>query len=207
MAIAVNGIVGTVVPLHDVRLGEASFGAVIPEALFVDGANQLSLLSISSEGGQLSVGRIESNTFPVFTAEMIGGEPTSLISNGDEIYEIAPDATMGFVDTVVETGARIAVSGWAIEASSMRPADLVVAFADDQMIGLGKPELPRTGLAEELGNDNVLYSGFSIVFPRTLLARSGAQLRLLAIAGNSATELTIIDSALADLAAITEPSS
>jgi len=57
LAVAVNGVIGSVTRSY-VEDGDAAFQAMVPPELFVDGANELDLLLIRSDGPMLLVGRL-----------------------------------------------------------------------------------------------------------------------------------------------------
>jgi hypothetical protein len=90
-----------------------------------------------------------------------------------ENVTISPTAVRGGVDAISPSGGPLLIGGWALDASSGRPADWVLVFAGGRLLGVTENGSRRFGLAVEGAPDD------------------HSAVRAFAVAGKRATELPL----------------
>jgi len=196
IALALNGVIGAVVPLHDVHdeqdaHNKIGFGGVINDSLFVDGPNTLSVLSLHSLDGRIVANHVKTNVAPRLSVVIDGGT-VALQSSNDDTYTVKTDAVEGYIGTATQEAGQITFDGWAIDRATMNPVDAVAVFVGDRFVASVIPSLERKGLAEDFGTDAVLMSGFSITIPAELLREGSQSMEVYGVSGTAASELMII---------------
>jgi len=191
LALVLNGVVGAVVPLHNVNDDTAEFGGVVDDSLFRSGPNHLSLLSLYIVDDELVVNNVASNIAPTFSLTASG--PAGLESATGERFEIDPDAVMGYVDSVASGDGRRIVSGWAVDIQDETPVEAVAVFIDDEFIVSVAPDVERPDVVEQIGTDQVLESGFSVSIPESAFGDDPTLVRVIGIISERASELNILE--------------
>jgi len=196
LAIALNGRVSAVVPPYRDR-GELRFGALIPPREFRDGRNRIAVYAVTGEG--------RSATLAPLTVAAQGAAPRGRLAEGAATIDVGGRSLRvraardwGYVENVKGPDPlHLAVRGWAARRGQRTPVDRVLVFADGRLIAAGKPDRPRPDVAGDLGR-GALMSGYGFDIARrdaAELAGSPSRLRVFAVVGGEATELTYTDSA------------
>jgi hypothetical protein len=116
------------------------------------------------------------------------------------MIEVDPNAVVGFVDSAVANDGQRLITGWAFERESMDPVQAVAVFVGDRFVVSVVPNAERTGLAEQLGTDSVLMSGFAVSIPESALGDDLTLLRVYGVTSERATELGIVEAVQEELA-------
>jgi hypothetical protein len=191
LALVLNGVIGAVVPLHDVSSDTARFGGVVADSLFRDGRNDVSLLSLYTNEGDVVVNGVQSNIPPGYTLDSSGsGE---LAASTGERFEIDGESVIGYVDSVVAGDGQRVLRGWAVDVAGETAADAVAVFVGDQFIASAVPGIERSDVAEQVGSDNALNSGFSVSIAESALGDDPRRVRVIGLSSTGATELLILD--------------
>jgi hypothetical protein len=135
---------------------------------------------------------IEFHALPISGAPWLAPKPAragrlepSALTRGERRYRIVPGALSGFVDTARSEGGAGVVTGWAADASTGRPAELVAVFAGNRLIAEVGPALARPDVRAMLGTPGPLELGYALA----LSPPAGERIRVFAIAGDRASEL------------------
>ena len=197
VALVVNGVVGGVVPLHGIDGDLAEFGGVVSGSLFRDGANPISLLSVYSMDGEVIANQMSTNIAASYTFPE--GQGNVLESSSGDRIEIDPDAVVGFVDSAAANDGRRLITGWAFDRETMEPVESVVVFVGDRFLVSLVPNAERAGLADQLGTQQVLMSGFAVPIPESALGDDLTQLKVYGVSAKGATELSIVEAVQEEL--------
>jgi hypothetical protein len=168
VVVALNGTVGATVRSSRRNSGGDRFSAMLPEAMFRSGLNQIDVFLISERSDSLELEHLQ--RAPGFAYELARGESVqadALVrrsrSATDATVRIpiqARSATdmIGYVENAHRPGAEI--HGWALELGDSGSPLEVVAFLDGRQFWIGTTSGKRERVAERFGEEH-LYSGFS----------------------------------------------
>jgi Sulfatase len=208
VAVALNGVVGTVVPVFDPDGEESRFNALLPDEAFVAGYNDLELFAVSgpSNAPVIETVALEGNTrFQMENAE--DGRVTRLLDSEGGSWPVVQRSTVtGYVDAAGWPEAEyetfgpkdLYLHGWAVDRRSMKPVDRVVYFANEVFAGSARIDVERSANAEFYESDDVLVSGF-VGRLAHFLPSQNMKVRAFALFDGNAHELPITDVALADI--------
>jgi hypothetical protein len=199
IALLVNGVIGGVVPLHALDGNSAEFGGVVPGSLFRDGSNPISLLSVYSMDGETVANQVSTNIAPSY--RFVEGQEDILESSSGDRIAIDPDAVVGFIDSAVANDGRRLITGWAFERETMEPVQSVAVFVGDQFVVSLVPNAERAGLAEQVGTQRVLMSGFAVPIPEAALGNDLSSLTAYGVTATGASELRIVEAVREQLGA------
>ena len=104
------------------------------------------------------------------------------------------EATEWYPNEVMRSRTDLVVVGWAVDMLETRPAERVVFFIDGVFGGSAAPDVERPDIEEGYDNRQALRSGFRgqvAHFSQT----ENCELRVFALAGESAVELEISERA------------
>ena len=210
LAIAMNGVVRTVVPVFDINADGARFNAIIPDDAFVAGFNDFEVMAVSGQSDSPLVETIaveESVRFRMEKAET--GRVTRLIDSQGGTWPIVERSTVtGYVDGAgwprseyqSSSPADLYLHGWAIDRRSMKPVEGVIFFVDEVFAGSAGIDVERADNAEFFDSSDVLVSGFvgrlSHFFPS-----ENMEVRAFALFDGDAHELPITDRAMSEILA------
>jgi hypothetical protein len=155
--------------------------AIVPASSFEAGRNTVAVYAVRGQGdarrlAPLAIQRPESYR--------LAGDT---LTGGGRTYELEKGRIKGFVDDGIgdDQGARL--SGWAVDSQGPGPAERVLAFLNDDLIGQARPSRDRPDIATNLKTDAVLRSGFELRL--AIPASELGDVRVFAISKNAATEL------------------
>ena len=83
----------------------------------------------------------------------------------------APDTVQGALEGVTVFGDKAQFKGWAADTSAGGEIQAVLIFADDKLVHMGPLTEERYDVAQTLGDDAGVHSGFSVVLPKSLFDR------------------------------------
>jgi hypothetical protein len=191
LALALNGVIGAVVDLHDAQGDSAAFGGVVDDSLFVTGHNELSILSLYDDQGMMTVNDVTVELPPAFSVAGPAGEEILESSEGI-FYPLDQSRVVGAVHTWGDPAGRVDLVGWALDQSTLKPAEAVVIFSDGQFVTQVVPNLERPGLVEDYGSDTALMSGFSVSIPRSALNGDTEGIEAFGVSGDRSSRLTVV---------------
>jgi hypothetical protein len=210
IAIALNGLVRTVVPIHDLGENRARFSAILPEEQFVSGFNDLDLFAVSGPENDPTVQTIESGDTRRFQLQKgADGQPVALSDSSGVSWEIVGDSAIrGAVDEAfwdVSEFSRsdlkdLHVAGWAVNEETKKPADQIVIFVNGVFAGSAGLDRERPDMQDAYQTVQLLFSGFRGSLSQFLPVAS-LDVSAYALSDGLAAELTITDEARADIAA------
>ncbi|MDQ3890487.1 MAG: sulfatase-like hydrolase/transferase [Actinomycetota bacterium] len=186
LALAVNGRIAGVTRSFTVG-DDVLFSALLRESAFRQGRNEVDVFAVRAREGRLGLEQLGGTD---------GGASYALrtVKGADEIaaghrpIPVVSGAVQGEVEDWFFEADTVRIGGWAGDMAEREPADLVVAFADGQLVYSGTPSVGRADLAERY--PGLGRSGFVAELPRTLLASDGEkEVRFFAIRGDVASEL------------------
>ncbi len=101
---------------------------------------------------------------------------------------------VGVVDRVQRRGARVCFDGWVVDTKQARLIDDLVVLVDGQQFGAASrttwQRRPRPNPARKLGLPHLVENGYSISIPLNTVCGANRQVRIFAISGDRAMELT-----------------
>lgn len=209
VAIAVNGVVRSVVETYAVVSDRASFSAILPDSAFVAGFNELDILAVSGPSVAPVVHGVDLEGQPRFEMERAdNGRVTRLVDLEGDSWRLEERSPMfGFVDDaewpesgLPGGGTDLYLAGWAIDQIDEEPVERVVVFVNDVFAGSAEVDRERSDIEESYENDDVLVSGF-VARLSQFLPTANMEVRVFALSNGLAEELQITDKALADIAA------
>ena len=165
LAIAVNGTVRTVTRTFDNEGGEAKFSAIVPEASFHKGKNEVEVFVVCEGDGELQLLRTKSrSTLTYFLAESSEHGEIITTSNGRSI-RVIPNALKAHLDIVDVRKDHFVLSGWVADVKNSQLAEAIVIFADGEFFYSGRCNLDRPDLVKAFDNAALQGAGFSYLFP------------------------------------------
>jgi hypothetical protein len=210
LAIAMNGVVNTVVPVFEVDAEGARFNAIIPDDAFVAGFNDIEVMAVSGPSDNPSVESVaveESTRFRMEKAET--GRVTRLVDSQGGTWPIIERSTVtGYVDSAgwprsefqSASPADLYLYGWALDRKTMKPVEGVIFFVDEVFAGSAGIDVERPANVDFFDNTDVLVSGFVGRLAHFLPSES-LQVRAFALFDGEAHELPITDSAMSEILA------
>jgi hypothetical protein len=210
IAIALNGSVKTVVPIHDLRNDRAEFSALLPELGFEPGFNDLDLFAVSGPVNDPVLQTIEFASSRQFHLQRgAGGQVVALSDSTGGSWEIVDETVIrGAVDEAfwdISDFSRsdlkdLHVAGWAVNEETMKPADEIVIFVNGVFAGTATVDRERPDMQDAYQSVQLLFSGFRGSLSQFLPVAS-LDVRCFALSDGMAHELPITDEALTDIAA------
>jgi hypothetical protein len=194
LALALNGVIGAVVDLHDIQGDSAAFGGVVDDSLFVNGHNELSIVSLYEEQGTMAVNDVTVDLPGEFS--LSGQAGAEVVESSDGVsYPVDPARIAGAVHPYGNPDGRVDLIGWAIDKTTLTPAETVVVFSDGEFVVSITPTLERAGLVEDFGAESVLMSGFAVSIPRSAFSGDPGEIEAFAISADRSTRLPLIEPA------------
>jgi hypothetical protein len=200
VAIAINGEVAAVVPVHEVDGSEGSFSAVMPEGVLIPGFNDVELLAVSGQEDAPALESIRLEGHVRFEKETASsGRVTRLVDSDGGTWPVADSSP---VEGVVDggewrdfglpeiAGQDLEVHGWAVDSERLRPAEQVVFFVNDIFAGTADVGIERPDIANAYDSQGVLMGGFVGQLSQ-LRPTSSLEFEAFAISGGSAVELPV----------------
>jgi hypothetical protein len=191
LALVVNGVIGSVIPLFDSDGQSAQFGGVVDDSLFRDGRNDLSVLSLYAEDGQPVVNGVATNIAPTFS--LGNSEFEELRASTGEALPIDSSVVTGYVDSISQRDSQWLVSGWAVDHAGMIPAEAVALFVGNEFVASVTPSIERPDVVDQVGSADVSTSGFTLMIPASALGTDPTDVRVYGISQSGATELVMFN--------------
>jgi hypothetical protein len=191
LAVVVNGVIGTVIPLFNNDGKTAQFGGLVDDSLFRDGQNELSVLSVYSEGDRPIVNGATTNVAPSFSVGT--SEFEELRASTGEVFRIDSGAVSGYVDSISPGDGQLLISGWAVDPDGPTPADAVALFVGNEFVASVTPSIERLDVVDQIGHEGVATSGFTLAIPESDLGSDPTDVRVFGVSQRGATELVMLD--------------
>jgi hypothetical protein len=200
VAIAINGEVAAVVPVHGVDGAGGSFSAVIPEGVLVPGFNDVGLLAVSGQDDAPTLESIRLEGHVRFEMESASsGRVTRLVDGDGRTWPVDDSSS---VEGVVDggewrdfglpeiAGQDLEVQGWAVDSDELRPAEQIVFFVNDSFAGTADVSIERPDIANAYDSQGVLMGGFVGKLSQ-LRPTSSLEFEAFALSDGSAVELSV----------------
>ena len=143
--------------------------------------------------------RISSDPTAVFGREYRlenGAQQETIVSSTGKSYQIENSCRQGNVETARIGAQKITIAGWAVEHCLKQPAQNIVVFCGDKLLGYGASGIQRPEVAERLGAASAEHAGFFFRFERHLMEAECGQLRVFVLSSDGhATELGLMATA------------
>ena len=210
IGVAVNGQIGTIVPVFDVDGDGARFNAIVPDESFVAGFNDLEVVAISGPSNAPvveSIGLEGHSKFEMETAD--SGRVTRLIAPGGSFWPVVEQGAIdgsiddaAWYDTELQRSSPqdLHLNGWAVDTTGMDPVARVVFFMNGTFAGSTPLDVERPDIEEAYESVDALMSGF-VGRLSHFVPSDSLEVRAFALSGGIAKELPITDEAQAALAA------
>jgi hypothetical protein len=185
LAIAVNGRVQTVVQAFDDH-GDLRFGGIVPPSAFRKGRNSVRVLAVDREGGDIRVAGLG-----VGGGARLVDDQTVVLASGRRV-RVGSGSIEGAIDRLTYRDTQLEILGWAADADRDRGADQILVFAGDELLVAGQPTVARPDIADRFGK-RALTSGYEIQVysPRARMLADPSKIRVLAVSGTDADELSV----------------
>jgi hypothetical protein len=191
LAIAVNGTVEVVTRTTPWTGKPHYFAAMIPEPAFATGRNAVEVFKIDETNAEIVLSSIAPPTQDEFRLVRDGDGMEAISSSDGRALALRPGAVKGYLDEIRGQSRQFALSGWAVDAVKLKPAEAVVVFYEGKHIYSGRPTGSRPDVAKFFGAPNVLESGFRLTVPKREF-KNPSSLRIFGISEDGvASELTI----------------
>ncbi len=210
VAVGVNGVIRTVVPIFNVENDAAQFHAIVPDEAFLAGFNSLSFLALSGAPEAPQLETIEFQGAQRFALSRgVNGDISSIVDSSGASWNIVEDRRIvGSVDEAFWNESDFAISslkdlhvaGWAVDQEVARSAERVVFFVNGVLAGSASVNRARNDIEAGYDNSEVRFSGFHGSLSQ-FLPVSALDVRAFALSRGNAMELPITDEALAAIAA------
>ncbi len=185
LAVAVNGVIRAVTRPY--REGGASrFEAMVAEASFRPGSNNVEIFAIRGAPGEPRLSRVPMKDSP-YTLDRTADPASTVIRSADgEVFAAGAGKIDGRVNRGIVRPEVIVFRGWAADVEAARPVDTVLIFENDDFRFSGRPvrgRAPGRGAA-------IPESGFKLTVPKSVFSDlESAEIRVFAISGQAASEL------------------
>jgi Sulfatase len=209
VAVALNGVVRTVVETYDQLGDQARFSAIIPDYAYESGFNDLEVFAVSGPAESPVIREVDIDGHTRFEMERApNGRVTRLVDSEGGWWRMEERAPIfGYVDdaTWQDSGLRgggtdLHLAGWAIDPIDSKPAERVVIFVNDVFAGTAEIDRERPDIEDSYESSDVLLSGF-VGRLSQFLPTANLEVRAFALSDGLAEELPVTDTALAALAA------
>lgn len=111
-----------------------------------------------------------------------------ILTDKADTIVVKPATLDGSTDLVTLKGDTITVEGWAANTKQPKPAELVVAFYENEAIASAKPRVARPDVGKAFSSDKLDYCGYALSFPASR-AKNLGKVRVFAVLDGTATEL------------------
>jgi hypothetical protein len=208
LAIALNGVVETVVEAYDVSGDRARFNAILPDQAFAAGFNDLEVFAVTGPAATPEVARVDLEGNRSFEMERAGsGRVTRVLDSKGGSWPVVEDSTIvGSIDdatwqssdVAASTSKDLEVEGWAVDEVAPKPVERVVFFINGVFAGSAGVDVERPDIRDAYEFADVLVSGFVGRLPQ-FLPSPNLEIRAFALSDGYAEELPIAASVSVEL--------
>ncbi|MCP5117786.1 MAG: hypothetical protein GY953_43765 [bacterium] len=179
LAVAVNGIIRAVTRSYQ-EDAATRFSAMVPEASFRAGGNNVEILAIREVPGEaLGLSRVPMSNVPYSLERTAGRRGESIRSAGGEIFAVSSRRVDGRVNRGVVRKEVIMFRGWAADVEAAAPADVILVFENDEFRFSGTAGRVRRAPGRGPAIDG---SGFELTVPKSVFSDLGsAEIRFFAV--------------------------
>ena len=168
LLIAVNGVIsgaGFAVAENDETL---MFQALIPEAAYRAGSNEVSVLVRSGDRTwiQAAHGKVDRAVLRDAT--------------GDELTFIPAGTRRVVIEATAIERDRLTVRGWAADTKTKEPATEILVYFGEELVDHFAPDEQRSDLVDRFNSDRLSMSGFDITIPTSEIPDDAERLTVVA---------------------------
>ena len=204
VGVAVNGEIGTIVPVFDVDGDGARFNAIVPDESFVAGFNDLEIVAISGPSDAPTVESIGLEGHTKFDMESAdSGRVTRLTASSGTFWPVVEQAAIdGSIDDAAWYNTELQrsspqdlhLNGWAVDPTGTDPVERVVFFVNGTFAGSTPLDIERPDIEDAYESAVALMSGFVGKLSH-FVPSDNLDVRAFALSGGIAKELPITDEA------------
>jgi hypothetical protein len=187
LAVAINGVIRATTRTYRISGHYAFFAAMVPEASFASGANNVEVMLVAGPTSSPVLTPINLGEELTFRLESDArGVPQQIIASDGRRISVVEDALAGEV-----TISALDFKGWAADVDNGVPAGSVLVFrADGSYLCSVRTGAPRREIAERFQEAGIVRCGFSFAVPYANLDEGERYtLRFFAVRKNLATEI------------------
>ncbi len=181
LAVAVNGRIEAVTQTYQDPEIPWAFTAMVPEAVFTAGSNQVQVfvISESEEGASLaSIPKKKKDALRYSLAQAVSGATEeTIVSPTGRTIQVVPGAMGSAVDVVQQhtwLWHTFLITGWASDGAHRRPADEVVVFVDGGAEHGSRTAVNRPDPAKTFKAPSLEQAGFRVALPASAFERDPA---------------------------------
>jgi hypothetical protein len=167
LAISLNGNIRATASTSPWHGENAFFTALLPEAAFHQGRNEMDIFMIQGDldGKSPYLVRIPiaNQGKIILRSDKAGGE--SLVFEDGRAFPIKAQKAIGFLDSFHLAEYTVMITGWAFDKKEELPVQAIVLFSGDQNIAQAKTGVERNDIIPYLGTEKGKYSGFQVEIP------------------------------------------
>ncbi|MEI6123990.1 MAG: sulfatase-like hydrolase/transferase [Bacteroidota bacterium] len=193
LAIVMNGKVWATTSTTQWLDDPCFFNALLPEAAFRQGNNNLEIYLIqeTKQGINPKMIKIPIKGKGDILLKSINGKELLSIENGGE-FRIQTKVIKGYLDGFHLMESTVVFKGWAVDYTSGSPVQSVLIFSGKQLVALIKPSIERRDVIASTNTEKSKFSGFQIEVQSNLI--NAEDIRAFGITNNGkAGELGITD--------------
>ena len=158
--------------------------AIAPADAFRAGSNRVDVFVVRGRGSGRTLAAVTTNAGTEY--RLVERDGVTAIEGDGRRTEVRKGRLAGYVDRFLRDDQGVRLGGWAADLVEHRPAERILVFAGDRLVGQGEPSLERPDVATNLGA-NARQSGYEVRVP--LEGGDPGALRVFAVSGGAAAEL------------------
>jgi hypothetical protein len=191
LAIAVKGTIRAVTRTYPLESGLWKWGAIVPEASFRPGKNDVEVFVISATDQYLRLQRTRDKVATTYSLAASSGHDEIITSSDGATILVSPRALQGHLDVEEVASDRVRFAGWAGDIKNSELPKAILIFFDGEFLYSGRTNIDRPDVVKAYGNAALQWSGFDYRFPLSLFGDlASAEIRLFAVSKNGvASEL------------------
>jgi hypothetical protein len=177
LAIALNGVIGSVTQTYIDEKEEVRFSAILPESFFKEGENKIETFIVTKKNNSIHLTTPESK----IPSSYILVSEKLIISSDNRSIPIVPNALKGFLDVANLEGDHVSFHGWAADVKNSQLPQAIVLFVNRKFLFEGFVDIRRDGVAENYGK-HLHESGFEYLLPSELFVnKTDVEVRVFAV--------------------------
>ncbi len=190
IAVAINGIIRTVVGFDSQFDQSQRFMALVPEESFVSGHNEIAVFFLEELDGEIILHRLIGRTQLQYTLDSSDSDAEFLVFPDGQQVSIGSSEIEGFVRAdLIQEGSIVNLSGWSLDIANINVPEILV-FLDGNLHQVLTPGVRRLDVEEVREQAIGLTPGFGVNFPATDFdVINEADVRVFAINDDNAAEL------------------
>ncbi|HAJ76409.1 MAG TPA: hypothetical protein DCM64_08120 [Gammaproteobacteria bacterium] len=191
LAVGINGVIRSVIELGPQFYQSQEFAALVPEASFRAGRNEVDVFFVRDMDGEIELQRLQKDAQTRYSLAIEGDENTEiLISPDGQKVPIDGRDVEGFVRSDIgQDNTIVVVSGWSLDVANADMADVLV-FVNGELRTSLTPDVRRSDVEAVREEAVGLTPGFRTSLPLSDFGVLNEEhVRVFGISQNSASEL------------------